>query len=89
MLGLQVSVLAALGFAVLLALTAGLAIVSHIAADALTPMGVQPFAPWSNRRYTWSFVKAANPIANYALLCFGGAVAGGPAYAGVTIHSLF
>ena len=48
---------------------------SHIAADALTPMGVTPFAPVRTRHYTYDVTKAANPIANYALLAIGAVAA--------------
>ena len=44
-------------------------IASHIAADALTPMGVKPFR--NGRQYSLDLVKAANPIANYLLLAVG------------------
>lgn len=43
---------------------------SHIGADALTPMGVEPFA--DGRQYSLGVVRAANPIANYVLLILGG-----------------
>jgi inner membrane protein len=42
---------------------------SHIAADALTPMGVEPYR--DGRRYSFDIVRAANPIANYLLLTLG------------------
>lgn len=44
-------------------------ILSHIAADALTPMGVEPFR--DGRRYSYDVARAANPLANYALLALG------------------
>jgi len=47
---------------------------SHIAADALTPMGIEPFR--NGRRYSFDLVKAANPVANYLLLAFGVAAVG-------------
>lgn len=53
------------------------AIVSHIAADALTPAGVRPLAPLHSRRYTYSVTKAKNDVANYTLLALGGLVAAG------------
>jgi len=49
-----------------------LTICSHIAADALTPMGVRPFSPLSSRRYTYNLTRASNPISNYLLLLLGG-----------------
>lgn len=59
-------------------------ILSHIAADALTPMGVEPFR--NGRRYSFDLVRAANPIANYALLGVG-VVAVALAYAAGTTAS--
>ncbi|TKX82999.1 metal-dependent hydrolase, partial [Halorubrum sp. SS5] len=44
---------------------------SHLLADALTPMGVRPFAPLRDTEYTLDLVTAANPLANYALLGLG------------------
>jgi len=64
--------LAAFGF-----LVGVVAIGSHVAADALTPAGVRPFAPLDSRKYTYSVTKAKNPVANYLLLALGAvAVAG-------------
>ncbi len=48
-----------------------LAIVSHLLADAITPMGIRPFWPVSDRHYTLQLTRAANPIANYLLLALG------------------
>jgi inner membrane protein len=42
---------------------------SHIAADALTPMGVEPFR--GSQNYSLDVAKAANPIANYLLFAVG------------------
>lgn len=53
------------------------AIGSHVAADALTPAGVRPFAPVNSRKYTYSVTKAKNPVANYLLLAMGAAAAAG------------
>ena len=50
------------------------AIVSHLLADALTPMGIRPYAPVRDTKYTLDLVAAANPLANYALLGVGGVV---------------
>ena len=52
-------------------------ILSHVAADALTPMGVDPLR--TGRRCSLDVARAANPIANDALLALG-AVAVGVAY---------
>lgn len=48
-----------------------LSVGSHLLADALTPMGVRPFWPFSRRRYTLGVTPAKNPVANYALLVAG------------------
>jgi inner membrane protein len=55
-------------------------IASHILADALTPMGVKPFAPLRGRKYTVAVATASNPIANYGLLFLGALSAGGALY---------
>ncbi|MFB6229180.1 MAG: metal-dependent hydrolase [Halobacteriales archaeon] len=60
-------------------------ITSHIVADALTPMGVTPFTPFRRRKYTVSVATASNPIANYALLVLGAALAGGTLYLATTV----
>ena len=60
---------AAVGFAV-----GGAAIVSHLLADAITPMGITPFWPLSDRHYTAGVCRADNTVANYALLGLGIAV---------------
>lgn len=52
-----------------------LTIVAHILADVLTPTGVRPLAPVQDKKYTLDVVTAANPIANYALLVGGVAIA--------------
>lgn len=43
----------------------------HIAADAITPMGVPLLWPLSRRRFTLSLVRADNAAANYLLLGAG------------------
>lgn len=58
---------------------------SHILADALTPMGVRPFAPIRTRRYTLGLVRAANPVANYLLLVLGVIAIAGAYVVGSTI----
>lgn len=64
-------ILTGVGVGVFAALVVALTVLSHIAAAALTPMGVQPWAPWSTRRISYDLVRAANPVANYALLGVG------------------
>lgn len=69
--------LAAFGFAV-----GTTAILSHLAADALTPMGVAPFAPVVGRRYSLGVTRSADPVANRRLLLLGMGVAATTAVAG-------
>ena len=55
-------------------LTATTAVLSHLFADALTPMGVRPFEPHDDQEICFDVARAANPLANYALLALGGVV---------------
>ncbi|SFQ17494.1 inner membrane protein, partial [Halolamina pelagica] len=55
---------------------------AHLLADALTPMGIQPFDPVDGRDYSLSVTRAANPIANYALLALGSVAVAGAFLAG-------
>ncbi|MFP9192517.1 metal-dependent hydrolase [Natronosalvus vescus] len=48
-----------------------LSIVSHLLADALTPMGITPFWPLSRRHYTLNVTPAKSRLANYALFGLG------------------
>jgi inner membrane protein len=48
-----------------------LAILAHLAADVITPAGLEPFQPVSGRHYSLSLVGAASRIANAALLIAG------------------
>lgn len=48
-----------------------LAVLSHLAADSITPMGIRPFWPFSRWHYSANIVRAKNPIANYLLLAVG------------------
>jgi len=83
--GIAGGVLAAVMFGLLGFLLGTLIIVSHIAADALTPMGVKPFAPVRNTKYTYSIAKAKNPIANFLLLVLGGIATSGGLVLGIAI----
>jgi len=85
LLGVESGLLPALGLALLLGSAAFISIASHIAADALTPMGVRPFSPWDETHYTWDVTRAANPVSNYLLLTVGAAVAGGLGWLGVLV----
>lgn len=55
-------------------LTATTAVLSHLFADALTPMGVRPFEPHDDQEICFDVARAANPLANYAPLALGGVV---------------
>ncbi|GAB6878963.1 metal-dependent hydrolase [Halorubrum gandharaense] len=44
---------------------------SHIAGDAITPMGIQPFRPLSAFHFTLDLTPAKNPLANYLFLAGG------------------
>ncbi|WP_424016011.1 metal-dependent hydrolase [Halorubrum xinjiangense] len=69
--GLQRGVVEALLFGGAGFLFGAVTIVSHLLADALTPMGIRPFAPVRDAEYTLDLFTAANPLANYALLGLG------------------
>ena len=65
-LGPSPATLAALGFVV-----GTLSILSHIAADSVTPMGIRPLWPLSGRHVTFDIVPAKDPVANFVLLSAG------------------
>jgi len=69
--GTQQGPLAAIGLGALGFVVGGLAIGSHVAADALTPSGVEPFAPLRPDWYSFDVVRAKNPVANVVLLGLG------------------
>ena len=48
-----------------------LSLCSHIAGDAITPMGIQPFRPLSSAHYTLDLTPAKNPRANWLFLAAG------------------
>lgn len=48
-----------------------LAVLSHLAADSITPMGIRPFWPFSRWHYSANVVPAKSPVANYLLLAVG------------------
>lgn len=86
--GSSTGVVASIGLAVFGFVVGAVSIGSHIAADALTPAGVRPFAPVRTRRYTYDVTKAKNPIANYALLGIGVVAAMVGVGAGVRVAGL-
>lgn len=48
-----------------------LSLCSHIAGDAITPMGIQPFRPLSSAHYTLDVLPAKHPRANWTFLAVG------------------
>jgi inner membrane protein len=48
-----------------------LSVVSHLLADVLTPSGLRPFWPLSNRWYSLDVVPAKSRVGNYGLLGAG------------------
>lgn len=69
--------LLAVGLGLFAGLVGLVTMLAHIAADALTPAGVRPLAPVDDRHVSYDVARAANPLANYALLAVGVVVAGG------------
>ncbi len=88
LIGAQQGLILGLALGVLGFLTGCLTIISHIAADAITPMGVRPLAPMSSKKIVKPIARAKNPIANYALLGIGYAVAIAATGAGVMVRSV-
>ncbi|MFD1587642.1 metal-dependent hydrolase [Halorientalis brevis] len=60
------SELAVFGFAI-----GTLSVFAHLLGDVITPMGIAPFWPVWNRRFTLGLTRADNVIANYGLLGLG------------------
>ncbi|WP_135666986.1 metal-dependent hydrolase [Halorhabdus rudnickae] len=87
-IGSNDGILAAIGLGTFGLLVGAVTILSHIAADALTPMGVEPFAPVRDDHYSYDVARAANPIANYALLVLGVIALGLALVAGNAITSV-
>ncbi|WP_136689163.1 metal-dependent hydrolase [Halorhabdus amylolytica] len=86
-IGSSEGILTAVGLGAFGLLVGTVTILSHIAADALTPMGVEPFAPVRDDYYSYDVARAANPIANYALLALGIIASGAALVAGNVISS--
>ncbi len=55
---------------------AAISLSSHLAADSVTPMGIKPFWPVSDRHYTFDLTPAKNPRANLLLFVSGVGAAG-------------
>lgn len=56
-----------------------LSILAHLAADIITPTGLKPLVPYTDKRYRYPLATAANPAANLILFALG---------AGLTIGSI-
>lgn len=61
-------------------------VLSHIAADALTPMGVKPFG--DDRHYTADLCRAGSTLGNYILLALGIGTGLVALYLGQGLHAL-
>jgi len=48
-----------------------LSVATHLLGDVLTPMGIRPLWPVSDRRYTLNLTPAKSPVANYGLFALG------------------
>jgi inner membrane protein len=72
--GVPAGHLAGAGLAAFAAAVGGLAVASHVAADALTPMGVRPLAPVSDRRVAYGLTRASNPLSNLLGLVLGAGI---------------
>lgn len=70
-LGFRLGPVAGLGGALFGLLVGTGTVCSHLAADVITPSGIEPFVPLREWWYSYDVVRSANPIANYALLGLG------------------
>ncbi|NHN59587.1 MULTISPECIES: metal-dependent hydrolase [Halorussus] len=64
---------------------AALAVLAHLAADLLTPMGVAVLWPLSGRRYSLSVTTADSAVWNYALFALGVFATAAAAYLGAEL----
>ncbi|WP_458206007.1 metal-dependent hydrolase [Haladaptatus sp. NG-SE-30] len=75
--GIVGGVLAGPWYAVFGVLVGVLAVISHLLADVITPMGIRPFWPFSDRHYTLDVTPASDRTANYLLFVAGSTLTGG------------
>lgn len=75
------------GLAVLTALVAVVTTATHVAADAVTPMGIRPFAPLRNRSITFDVVRSRDRRANRVLLVLGALASVGAGALGRVLRS--
>ncbi|SFS06256.1 inner membrane protein [Halomicrobium zhouii] len=69
--GSQVDAAAAQTFGRFAFAVGALTVVSHLLADVITPMGIRPFWPLSDRHFTLDLVYAKNWAANVLLFVLG------------------
>jgi inner membrane protein len=77
----------ALGMGVFGAAVGGVTILSHIGADALTPMGVEPFGD-DGQHISYDVCRADSTLGNYALLALGVVSAGLALGIGNTLNAI-
>jgi inner membrane protein len=82
-----VNPLTVLGGGLFGAMTGAIAILGHIGADALTPMGVEPLGE-DGPYISYEICRADSTIGNYGLLVLGGAVALLAFYLGRSVHAV-
>lgn len=61
----------AVGVGLVVGTAVGLSLASHLVADSITPMGIRPFVPVSDREFCFDITPAKNPRANRVLLAVG------------------
>lgn len=87
--GSQQGALDALVLGAFAGVVATVTVLSHIVADAITPMGIRPFAPRSQWWYSLDLVPSKDPTANYVLLVVGVAATAASLSAGAWLEALF
>jgi inner membrane protein len=83
-----VSVPVGLSFPAFAAGVAAIALLAHLAADLLTPMGVAVLWPVSDRRYSLGVATADDALWNYGLFALGVFSTAAAAYLGANLHAL-
>lgn len=88
LVGASEGILQALGLGTWGFFVGTLTVISHVLADALTPAGVRPFAPFRDDEYSLGVARASNPIANYMLLGLGVVAVAAALWIGNAVQSL-
>lgn len=86
--GSSSGMLAALGLGAYAAAISVTTVGSHVLADALTPAGIRPLAPWRSRHYSYDLVTSGSLLGNYGLLAAGVAASVGALVLGSAIAGL-